>query len=254
MAYSFKIRYPCTIIPTKSLSLTSLSISYQPLQPKVYKTRILAIASSSSNPETGKIASSTPTKEAQPLTKQSAYNVKFKTMGGCKLGISRYPDFEYNAEGGFGSGSGSGNDDPNGEVVWVSFDVGKLYIPSVTSGTTRFLGLPLPPFLRIDIVPEILEGSIYKETGKVDLAFKAKFWFSIGTIYKAPPLLVTTNLTSEGAEGEIRKGRGKRMDKNGECELVGVARVDPINDILMDTFLSLPTECLALLNASITFE
>ncbi|XP_074291214.1 uncharacterized protein LOC141617986 [Silene latifolia] len=255
MAYSFKIRYPCscTKIPTKTSP--ALPIPYPTLQPKVCKTRILAVSSSSSSkPETQEISISSTTKEAQQLIKPSAYDVKFKTMGGCKLGISRYPDFEYNAEGGFGSGSGSVKDDTDGEMVWVSFDVGKLYIPSLTSGTTKFLGLPLPPFLRIDIVPEILEGSIYKDSGKVDLAFKAKFWFSIGTIYKAPPLLVTTNLTSEGSEGEIRKGRGKRMDKNGECQLVGVARVDPINDILMDTFLSLPTECLALLNATLSLE
>ncbi|KAK9665572.1 hypothetical protein RND81_14G120100 [Saponaria officinalis] len=255
MVCSFTIRCPCTIVPTQT-KLPTLSISYSILRPKVYKTNKLVISSSfsSSSQETREISDSSTTKEAQALTKPSAYNVKFETMEGCKLGISRYPNFEYNALGGFGSGSGSEIDDPNGDMVSVSFDVDTLYILPLTSGTTKFLGLPLPPFLRIDILPEILQGNVHKETGKVDLAFKATFWFSIGTIYKAPPLLVTTNLTSEEAEGQVRKGKGQRMDKNGKCKLVGVAKVDPINDIFMNTFLSLPTECLAILNATISFQ
>uniref|UniRef100_A0A803M0J5 Uncharacterized protein n=1 Tax=Chenopodium quinoa TaxID=63459 RepID=A0A803M0J5_CHEQI len=87
---------------------------------------------------------------------------------------------------------------------------------------------------------------------KVDLEFKAKFWFSMGTIYKAPPLLVSTNLTSEESQGKLRKGRGQRMEKNGNCMLVGVATVDPIDDLFMNTFLGLPTECLAVMNATIS--
>ncbi|KAL9237272.1 hypothetical protein vseg_011845 [Gypsophila vaccaria] len=259
MVCSFKIRCPCTIVSTQT-KLTSLSISYSTLQPKVYKTRKSVISSSSSSSSSSQgireVYDSSTTKEAQALIKPSAYNVKFETMDGCKLGISRYPNFEYNALGGVGSGSGSGSelDDSNREVVSVSFDVSELYIPPLTSGTTKFLGLPLPPFLRIDIVPEILQGNVHKESGKVDLAFKANFWFSIGMIYKAPPLLVTTNLTSEEAEGQLRKGKGQRMDKNGKCKLVGVATVDPINDIFMNTFLSLPTECLAILNATISLQ
>lgn len=82
----------------------------------------------------------------------------------------------------------------------------------------------------------------------------AKFWFSVGSIYRAPPLLVKTVLTSEESNGTIRSGRGKRLDKEGNCSLVGVATVDPIDDFLMNTFLGLPTECLANLNAVISFS
>lgn len=98
-----------------------------------------------------------------------AYTINFKTKKACKLGISRYPDFEYDAEGGRGNGYGSKitqNNQDNNELV-VLFDVETLYIPSLTSSTTKFLGFPLPPFLKIDIVPESFQGSINQESGKV---------------------------------------------------------------------------------------
>lgn len=184
-------------------------------------------------------------------------NVKLKTLGGCKLGISRYPDFEYDAEGGSGSGKGkpvsdNSNDRLNGEV-FVDFDVSTLYIPAVSTATTKFLGLSLPPFINIDIVPEMLSGKINQESGQVDLRLKAEFWFSVGSIYRAAPLSVDTVLTSEEATGDIRRGRGVRLNKHGLCTLVGVARVEPIGDFFMDSFLSLPSECLACLQASISF-
>ncbi|XP_035839793.1 uncharacterized protein LOC110913855 [Helianthus annuus] len=84
--------------------------------------------------------------------------------------------------------------DLNGETL-VDFVVTTLYIPPLTTATTKFLGLPLPPFLKIAIVPEIFRGIINLESGKVDLKFKAKFWFSMESIHKATPLLVETLLT-----------------------------------------------------------
>ncbi|XP_075495480.1 uncharacterized protein LOC142532848 [Primulina tabacum] len=185
-------------------------------------------------------------------------NVKLKTLGGCKLGISRYPDFEYDAQGGSGTGkatvpvSNNSNDRLSGEV-FVDFDVNTLYIPAVSTATTKFLRLPLPPFLNIHIVPEILSGKINTESGQVDLRLKAKFYFSVGSIYRAAPLVVDTVLTSEEATGDIRGGRGARLNEQGFCALVGVARVDPIGDLFMDSFLSLPSECLAYLQATISF-
>ncbi|KAI3508228.1 hypothetical protein L1887_23234 [Cichorium endivia] len=187
--------------------------------------------------------------------KPDVYNVKFKTLEACKLGISRYPDFEYNAQGGKGGGVGKKMEgvDFNGETS-VDFDVKTLYIPPLTSLTTKFLGLPLPPFLKIEIVPEIFRGIINLESGKVDLKFKARFWFSVGSIYKAPPLLVETLLTSEESKGNLRSGNGERLNEQGKCKLVGVATVEQIDDFLMNSFLDLPTECLAILNATITFS
>ncbi|KAF8413091.1 hypothetical protein HHK36_001067 [Tetracentron sinense] len=230
---------------TKSLTILSSSSSIQP------KLKIQPITISSSYNQN----------QQEPITFQTQLpntdlcSVKFKTLGACKLGISRYPDFEYNAEGGAGIGTGTRITDtifPN--KILVSFNVQTLYIPPLTSATTRFLGLPLPPFLKIDIVPEHFRGTIDRESGKVDLEFKAKFWFSVGVIYKAPPLVVETMLTSEESSGAMRKGRGERLDTEGKCRLVGVAIVDPINDVFMNSFLGLPTECLASLNAIISSD
>lgn len=193
--------------------------------------------------------------QGQQRTQQSetsVYNVNFKTLSGCGLGISRYPDFVYDAEGGLGTGTGRKKD--ASEDISVSFDIQTLYIPPLNSSTTRFLGLPLPPFLKIDIVPELFQGTIDKESGKVNLVFKAKFWFSVGSIYKAPPLIVETILTSEESAGKLRRGKGGRLDSQGKCRLVGVATVDPIDDFFMNSFLQLPTECLAELNAVINLS
>ncbi|XP_051138105.1 uncharacterized protein LOC127256245 [Andrographis paniculata] len=195
----------------------------------------------------------------------SSYNVTFKTRKSCKLGISIFPDFDYNAESGSGSGLGSSSttktsavdriDDKNGTTqLSVMFDAQRLYIPPMSFNTARFLGLPLPPFLRIDIVPEALYGTIDRESGEIELNFKAEFWFSVGTVYKAPPMLVDTVLTTEESRGKMRGGKGERMQKDGSCRLVGIATVDPIDDVFMDTFLGLPTECLAVLNAVIAFS
>ena len=96
------------------------------------------------------------------------YTVKFKTLSACKLGIAAYPDFEYNAEGGAGTGLGTTESSSSNGEVSVSFDVDTLYIPPLQTSTTKFLGLPLPPFLKIDIVPELFRGCINQESGKVD--------------------------------------------------------------------------------------
>ena len=94
--------------------------------------------------------------------------VKFRALSACKLGIARYPDFEYNAEGGKGIGLASKvtESDSNDELL-VSFDVNTLYIPPLMSSTTKFLGLPLPPFLKIRIDPELFQGNINRKSGKV---------------------------------------------------------------------------------------
>ncbi|CAN8264704.1 unnamed protein product [Cochlearia groenlandica] len=185
------------------------------------------------------------------------YSVSFKTIGTGKLGISRYPDFEYSPQGGSGAGTatklaGDENRATNSEFS-VSFDVGTLYIPPLTSQTTKFLGFPLPPFLRIDLSPEIFEGRIDPESGKVELEFTARFCFTAGGgLYKAPALVVKTVLTTEESRGDKKRGRGERMDGEGKCRLVGVAKVETVDDWLMNTFLSLPAECLADLQAVIS--
>ena len=90
--------------------------------------------------------------------------VELRTTRGCGLGVSRYPDFVYNAEGGGGSGKAVKMEDGR----WrVQFDPAEVNIPDVGFHTTTLLGIPLPPPIRIQIVPESLEGVVDRETGKV---------------------------------------------------------------------------------------
>lgn len=89
---------------------------------------------------------------------------------------------------------------------------------------------------------------------QVELKFQSAFYFSVGTLYQPPPLLVDTVLTTEVAEGVQRRGQGNRLDASGRCRLAGVARLVPVNDWFMDNFLTLPTDCLAEMNAEFSFE
>jgi hypothetical protein len=90
--------------------------------------------------------------------------VELHTHNGCGLGVSRFPDFVYNAEG--GGGSGHAIQLPDG--CWqVKFEASDINIPTVGYETTTLMGVPLPPPLRIDVIPETLEGIIDKASGKV---------------------------------------------------------------------------------------
>jgi hypothetical protein len=156
----------------------------------------------------------------------------------------------YNAEGGGGSGKAEQLEDGH----WhVEFNAAEVNIPDVGYSTTTLLGIPLPPPIRIQIVPDSLEGIVDRNTGKVELNFKAKFYFSTGPLYRPPPLIVDTLLTTESAQGVLRGGTGSRLDADGNCKLAGVARLVPINDWFMDNFLMLPSDCLASMAANITF-
>lgn len=177
-------------------------------------------------------------------------SVLLRTTKGCGLGVSRYPDFVYNAEGGGGRGKAVKMEDGR----WsVKFDAAEVNIPDVGFRTTTLLGIPLPPPIKIEIVPEFLEGIVDRDTGKVELNFLAKFFFSTGPLYRPSPLIVETLLTTEKAQGELRGGTGTRLDADGNCRMVGVARLAPIDDLFMDTFLMMPTDCLADMAANITF-
>ncbi|KAI3925710.1 hypothetical protein MKX01_003269 [Papaver californicum] len=116
---------------------------------------------------------------------------------------------------------------PKSTTISINFDIHTLYIPPLNSKTTGFLGLPLPTFLKIEILPELFQGVIDEQTGK---------------------------LTSEESLGSLRKGKRKILNKEGKCRLVGVATVEPIDDFFMNTFLGLPTECLADMNATIAIS
>lgn len=178
-----------------------------------------------------------------------------RVKDGCLLGVSVYPNFRYNASGGGGRGHATLVDGDAKTVAYqVHFEAGALYIPPLDTSTTKILGLPLPPFLRIAIEPLSLRGCLDVDTGRVELDFDAEFKFTVGTIYAAPPLRVTTTLTTEDSNGMLRSGRGTRRNQEGSCKLVGVARVPRVEERFLDTFLMLPTDALAELEAELVLE
>lgn len=59
-------------------------------------------------------------------------------------------------------------------------------------------------------MPWPAQGTINTQTGEVNLTFECSFLFTAGP-YKAPPLLISTNLTTESTQGRLRKGTGSRI-------------------------------------------
>lgn len=124
------------------------------------------IASSLAPPDSA-IASafqSDPTQQTIDLRQVEPQQVQLVIGDGCDLGVSVYPDFEYNAGGKGGAGTARKESDGR---IFVRFDPATLQIPPVQFSTTKFLALPLPPPLKIEIVSKKLEGYIEPETGKV---------------------------------------------------------------------------------------
>jgi hypothetical protein len=171
------------------------------------------------------------------------------TETGCGLAIGRYPRFAYNASG----GGGSARLGPGDGAGWrpLRFDPAQLLIPDLSWRTTRVLGLPLPPGLRIAVLPERLEGRWHPEAGAVELAFEARFQFSLAGLYRAPDLIVHTQLSTGPVVGPRHRAVGVPLDGQGRGLLVGVAAVPPTGEGWLDRFLGLPDGALALLRCSL---
>ena len=93
----------------------------------------------------------------------------------------------------------------------IRFDPAQLSIPPLTWRSSRVLGLPLPPGLMISIEPEQLQGQWHPSSGEVQLEFHSRFYFSLGGLYKAPPLIVQTRLHTETAQGNRHHARGNGL-------------------------------------------
>ena len=59
--------------------------------------------------------------------------------------------------------------------------------------------------------------------------------------------------STETSWGATRSARGKRLDSEGRCVLVGVARLPPSSDPITSTLLMLPTDALAVLQVKFEF-
>ncbi len=167
------------------------------------------------------------------------------TEARCALAIGPYPRFRYDARGGGGI---SGPVEPGAEG-WhtLRFDPAVLTIPALCASTTRVLGLPLPPGLRIAIHPQRLDGRWQPASGRVELTFEARFQLEVAGRAVAPELRVDTRLTTEEARGRRHQVRGARLDGEGRGVLVGLAAVPATEAGWLDRFLLLPDEALALL-------
>lgn len=196
------------------------------------------------------MASAEPSGAELTVTRSAQAPLRLETLEACRLVIGRYPGFLYDGRGGGGLGC---TDQNSGALL---FPPGQLTIPPLNSSTTRFLGLPLPPGVAIAIEAQELQGCWDPTQGDVRLAFRARFRFRIAvgsaTLYRAPDLLIACQLSSGEAIGRRHRACGSTLNAAGEGQLVGVAQVAPSGDALLDRFLGLPDEALAVLRCRIS--
>ena len=169
--------------------------------------------------------------------------MQLKSLDGCRLAIGKYPSFSYNAYGGGGEAELLPNQKSN--LLHISFSSKTFSIPPLTSKTTRFLSLPLPPGFKIEMSMDQLEGTIDKNSGEVLLKFKSKFIFSVGAIVKFPELIVKTVLKTGKVKGKLHEVEGIVLQDNGTTKLVGISTIPKTGNKILDTFLGLPNEALA---------
>ncbi len=166
-----------------------------------------------------------------------------KSLGGSRLRIGSYPPFSYNACGGGGKATLLPTKKNN--ILYLRFSSKTFSIPPLNSRTTKFLSLPLPPGLKSEMTLEKLEGTIDKNSGEVFFQFESKFIFSIGSIIRFPHLTVKTILQTGEVKGAFHAGKGLSRQKNGQTKLVGISKIPPTGNKVLDTFLDLPNEALA---------
>lgn len=174
--------------------------------------------------------------------------MRLDTLDGCGLAIGGWPRFQYDASGGGGHAHCQAASAGASRLV---FDPQTLRIPPLNRATTRLLGLPLPPGLTIEVLPERLEGE-QAATGALQLLFQARFRFRAGSWYRAPDLLVNSLLSTGAVRSRRHRLHGQPPDATGEALLVGVAVVAPSGDAWLDRFLGLPDEALAVLRCRIS--
>ena len=146
--------------------------------------------------------------------------MELKSLEGCRLKIGSYPPFSYNAYGGGGKGTLIPSKKNN--ILYLRFSSKRFSIPPLTSQTTKFLSLPLPPGLKIEMHMDKLEGTIDKNSGEILFEFESKFIFSIANMIKFPDLLIKTALTTGKVKGKLHEGKGIVLQENSKTKLVGI--------------------------------
>ena len=169
--------------------------------------------------------------------------MELKSLKGCRLTIGSFPSFSYNASGGGGRGKLLPSKKKN--ILRLTFSSKTFSIPPLTSQTTKFLALPLPPGFKIDMSMDKLEGTLDQNSGEILFQFESKFFFSIGKIIKFPYLSVKTLLTTGKVKSKLHEGKGIKLQKNGKAKLVGISNIPQTGNKVLDIFLGLPNEALA---------
>ena len=175
--------------------------------------------------------------------------MQLRSLEGCRLKIGFYPQFFYNASGGGGEAILLPSNKNN--LLFLRFSSENFSIPPLTSKTTKFLSLPLPPSFKIKMSMNKLEGTVNINSGEVLFQFESKFIFSIGAKIKFPDLLVKTSLITGKLKGRLHEGEGFNRQKSGKTKLVGISMIPQTGNKILDTFLGLPNEALAELQCEI---
>ena len=172
-----------------------------------------------------------------------------ESLQGCQLAIGRYPTFYYDARGGGGEATLLNSE--SSHLQKIQFNPNTFYIPPLNWKTTKILGIPMPPGLEIKMSVDTLQGTIEKATGEIKLDFESRFVFTMFPSFHFPDLIVKTCLSSGIAKAGLHIAQGKPLQKDGSTKLVGIAVVPPSGNILLDTFLDLPNEALAILECKL---
>ncbi len=172
-----------------------------------------------------------------------------RSLNGCRLAIGYFPYFSYNAKNGGGKAIIICSEKEN--ILNLKFIPQDFSIPPLTYQTTRFLGIPLPPGLKIEMNMDKLDGTLNKRSGEVLLDFESRFLFSIFSLFTFPELFVKTTLETGHVKSTLFEESGLKRQKNGEAILVGIALIPNTGNKFLDFFLGLPTEALAVLRCNL---
>ncbi len=175
--------------------------------------------------------------------------MELKSLKGCQLVIGSYPKFNYDAR--YGGGEAKIIPSESGIIDQIEFEPETFSIPPLTTKTTKFLSLPLPPGLKIEIRMKKLNGTINRASGEILLNFESSFIFTVGSLIKFPDLFIKTLLETGKVKGALHHAEGLKIQNDGMARLVGISVIQPSGNKILDRFLGLPNEALAILECKI---
>ena len=178
--------------------------------------------------------------------------MQLESLKGCKLRIGKYPYFVYDARGGGGYAETNLKKRSQDSHLEVKFNPTNFSIPAINWRTTKFLYLPLPPGLEININVDKLEGFIEHSKGIISLQFESRFIFRIFNLYSFPELQIKTTLSSNFSKDKICQSSAESIQKDGKCTLIGASIIPATGNKLLDLFLGLPNDALAILHCKVT--